>query len=57
MKALTLEKIPKDVFDIIIRKQADIKIKKGCRQFGVENTIYHIVREWHRCIAEREGKE
>lgn len=54
MKELRLTKIPKDVFDIVLKKQLQIKLQKGTNQYSFESTLYNIVREWQRCIAEKE---
>jgi hypothetical protein len=52
MKALTLRKIPKDVFDIVVEEQTKIKITKGTNQFSFESTVYNIVRKYKRALAE-----
>ena len=40
--------IPEDVKDHLLDVQATIKKKKKIGKFGLESTIYHIVREHKR---------
>lgn len=56
MKGLTLRRIPDDVFKILLIEQNKEKILKGKGQFGIEQTIYKIVREYARCINNKEQK-
>ena len=45
MASIYLKDIPKDVKDYILKKQLEIKIKKGNYKYSQELTIYHIIRE------------
>lgn len=49
MKALTLRRIPEDVFKILLCEQHREKLNKHKGQFGLEQTIYKIVRDYERC--------
>jgi len=57
MKVLILRRIPDDVFKILLIEQHREKILKGKGQFGIEQTIYKIVREYARCINNKEQKQ
>lgn len=48
-KSLILRKIPEDVYRILLIEQHNEKINKHRGQFGIEQTIYKIVREFERC--------
>lgn len=54
MKAYTLTRIPKDVFDLVIDEQEKIKKKKGTNQFSFESTLYNMIRDLKRCRDEKE---
>lgn len=56
MRALTLRNIPEDVFKILVIEQGKEKIKKGKGVFGLEQTIYKVIREFDRCRKEEENK-
>jgi len=56
MKALTLRRIPPDVFKILLIEQHKEKINKCKGQFGLEQTIYKIIREFERCRKFEEEK-
>lgn len=45
--------MPPDVYRIVLKEQGNMKAKKGTSKFGIDQTIYAIIREWERC---REGK-
>lgn len=49
MRALTLRNIPEDVFKILLIEQHAEKINKNKGQFGLEQTIYKIIRDYERC--------
>lgn len=49
MKALTLRRIPDDIFRILLIEQNKEKINKNKGQFGLEQTIYKIIRDYERC--------
>jgi hypothetical protein len=55
--SLTLRDIPPDVYKILITEQGLIKAEKGIGMFGLEQTIYSIVREWKRCREENPVKK
>lgn len=48
MKALTLRHIPQDIFQILLIEQCKEKLTKHKGQFGLEQTIYKIIREFDR---------
>jgi hypothetical protein len=48
-KSHTLKSIPPDVYMIIQKEQADIKIKKGTNSFSFECTIYKLIRDYNKC--------
>lgn len=48
-KSFLLRKIPPDVFRILLVEQSKEKIKKNKGQFGIEQTIYKIIRDHERC--------
>lgn len=55
-KSLTLRTIPADVFKIVLQEQGRIKNQRGVGKFGIEQTLYSIIREWKRCREENTGK-
>lgn len=44
-KTLYLKNIPKDIQDMLVDKQAELKKKKGHNKFSLECTIYATLRE------------
>jgi hypothetical protein len=54
--SITLRGIPEDVYKIIIKEQGRIKHERAIGMFGIEQTIYSIVREWKRCREEKPVK-
>lgn len=52
--AYTLRDIPDEVRDFILSEQKKIKKKKGVRVYGVDLTIYHLLKE---LIACRKGEK
>lgn len=54
MKALTLRRIPADIFQILLIEQHKEKVNKHKGQFGLEQTIYKIIREYERCKKNEE---
>lgn len=55
-RQLKLLNIPEDIFCILLQEQAKIKDVKKVGMFGIERTIYAIIREHRRC-EEREVKK
>lgn len=51
-KTHTLKKIPPDVYRILQREQADIKINRRSNTFSLESTIYKMIRDYERCRKE-----
>lgn len=49
LSGINLKEVPKDVMTILVDEQAELKKTKDTRQFGLDKTIYKIVREWKRC--------
>lgn len=48
---MLLKEIPRDVRNVLLKKQATIKMIKG-NQFSLECTVYAIIREWkNKCEA------
>lgn len=57
-KSLTLRTIPKDIFQILLREQHKVKANRGIGRFGIEQTIYKVIREFDRCKdSEKEEKK
>jgi hypothetical protein len=56
MKALTLRRIPDDIFRILLTEQHREKLNKNKGQFGLEQTIYKIIRDYERCRKEELSK-
>jgi hypothetical protein len=48
-KSLRLLDVPEDIYCILIQEQAKIKLEKKKGMFGLEQTIYSIIREFKRC--------
>jgi hypothetical protein len=48
-RKMILRNIPDDVFKILLTEQHKEKILKNRGQFGLEQTIYKIVRDYERC--------
>lgn len=55
-KSITLRKIPPEVFRIILIEQHKEKIQKNKGVFGIEQTIYKIIRDYVRCKMAEEQK-
>lgn len=51
-KSMTLRNIPKDVFKILLDEQKEEKVRRGKGMYGIEQTIYKIVRDYERCKRE-----
>jgi hypothetical protein len=47
-----LKDVPEDVRKIILKKQTDIKNKKGHGNFSMASTVYAIIREWNNKCKE-----
>lgn len=45
-----LRSLPEDVKKILLKHQARLKALKGSAMISLESTIYHIVRDYDRCI-------
>lgn len=56
MKALTLRCIPPDIFQILLIEQHKEKSAKQKGQFGLEQTIYKIIREFERCKKQEQDE-
>lgn len=56
-KSITLRNIPPDVFKILLQEQGRVKSEKSLGQFGLEQTIYNIVRESERCKKANQEKK
>jgi hypothetical protein len=51
MAAYTLKQVPDDVLKFILKEQKILKDKKGVRVYGIDLTIYHLLRELRNCRA------
>lgn len=51
-KSMTLRNIPEDVFKVLLKEQWDEKERRGIGMYGIEQTIYKIVRDYERCRKE-----
>lgn len=49
---MTLRDIPPDVFKILLDEQKEEKVKRGKGMYGIEQTIYKIIRDYERCKKE-----
>lgn len=56
-KSLTLRKIPPDVFQILLQEQHEAKSNRNIGRFGIEQTIYKVVREFERCKKANQEKK
>lgn len=56
MRGLRLRNIPDDVFKILLAEQHQEKLRTGKGVFGIERTIYKIVKDWERCKKAEENK-
>jgi hypothetical protein len=50
----SFREMPADVYKIILKQQGNIKASRGSSQYSMEQTIYHIIRDWQKC---RGGKD
>jgi hypothetical protein len=50
----SLRAMPPDIYKIVIRAQNQIKLQRGINQYSMEQTIYHLIRDWQKC---RGGKD
>lgn len=48
-KSLKLLNMPDDIYCILIQEQAKIKQRTKKGMFGLEQTVYAIIREHKRC--------
>lgn len=44
-----------DVHDILLAEQKNEKKKRGINQFSLSSTIQMIVRDWKRCVREKDS--
>jgi hypothetical protein len=51
MAAYTLKQMPDDVRKFILSEQKKIKAKKGVRIYGIDLTVYHLLKELMACRA------
>lgn len=56
MRSLVLRNIPDDVFKILLTEQHKEKLKTNKGVFGIERTIYKIIKDWERCKQGEENK-
>jgi hypothetical protein len=56
-KSLTLRNIPPDVFLILLKEQHEAKANRNIGRFGIEQTIYKVLREFERCKKEKPEKK
>lgn len=49
---MTLRNIPDDVFQILLTEQKEEKEKRRIGMYGIEQTIYKIIRDYERCKRE-----
>lgn len=56
-KSLTLRNIPPDVFLILLKEQHEAKTNRNIGRFGIEQTIYKVLREFERCKKEKPEKK
>lgn len=54
---MLLRSIPEDVFKILLKEQHKEKSEKNKGMFGIEQTIYKIVRDYERCKKQEEDKK
>lgn len=48
-RSMTLRNIPTDVFKILLKEQSKVKQARSIGRYGIEQTVYKIVREFERC--------
>lgn len=46
---ILLSKVPEDIYEYLLKQQAKIKIEKKKGVFGIEQTIYSIIRDCRKC--------
>jgi hypothetical protein len=57
-KSITLRNIPCDIFQILLREQHKVKAHRSIGRFGIEQTVYKIIRDYERCKEpEKEEKK
>lgn len=56
-KSITLRNIPPDVFQILLKEQHETKANRNIGRFGIEQTIYKVVRELERCKKANQEKQ
>jgi len=55
MPALLLKNVPEPIRKILIKEQARQKDKIGSNVFGLEQTIYRIIKDWNeKCRSEKQ---
>lgn len=57
-KSITLRNIPTDIFQILLREQHKVKAHRSIGRFGIEQTVYKVIRDFERCKeSEKEEKK
>jgi hypothetical protein len=56
-KSITLRNIPSDIFQILLREQHKVKAHRNIGRFGIEQTVYKIIRDNERCNKENEKED
>ena len=54
-KSHTLKSIPPEIYRIIQKEQADIKITRRSNTFSFECTIYKMIRDYEKCRRENKN--
>lgn len=55
-KSILLKEVPPDVFCILQQEQTKLKKQKGVKVFGIEATLYSLLREFKRCEEKEKTK-
>lgn len=45
--------MPQEIYKIVLREQGRLKANRGTSQFGIDQTIYSIIREWEKCKEDK----
>lgn len=51
---MILNNVPGDIYDFLLKQQAKIKLEKKKGVFGLEKTIYSLLRDCKRCEEKEE---
>lgn len=46
---IMLHNVPEDIYCILTEEQEKLKKQKGVKIYGIEQTLYTILREFKRC--------